>query len=136
MTIQSLMSNLLICTNKIKTYRNVGIILISVSSTVTSPFSGKWFAVISCLIADILILKSLWTSVLPRTPFRSKNKQRDVVKCQSHLFYTCKRRHLPGHSNTKLWYRANSVSVNFSTAIPFAVSNIFATNFISNESEV
>jgi hypothetical protein len=53
------------------TYLNVGILLSKVSNTVTSPFNGAWFDSSSCLIADILILKSLKISVLPRTPVRS-----------------------------------------------------------------
>lgn len=64
------------------TYRNVGIFVKSVSKTVTSPFSGAWFASISCLIADILILNSLWISVFPLTPFRSmlREKKDDINK--------------------------------------------------------
>ena len=56
------------------TYRKVGILLSNVSSTVTSPLSGAWFASISCRIADMLILNSRWISVFPRTPFRSAKK--------------------------------------------------------------
>lgn len=61
------------------TYRNVGILLRSASSTVTSPLIGAWFASISCFIADILMLKSLWISVLPRTLFRSVAKKSIIV---------------------------------------------------------
>lgn len=43
---------------------------------------------------------------------------------------------LPGHNSTKLWYNANSVSVNLSSAILLAVSKMYATNFISEQSDV
>lgn len=54
------------------TYLKVGILLSKVSNTVTSPFNGAWFESSSCLIADMLMLKSLKISVLPRTPVRSE----------------------------------------------------------------
>lgn len=67
-------SGLKTCKRKF-THRKLGILLSRVSSTVTSPFSGAWLASSSCLIAFILKLKSLWISVLPRTPLRSIKKK-------------------------------------------------------------
>lgn len=59
------------------TYRNVGILLSNASKTVTSPLIGAWLVSISCFIADMLMLKSLWISVFPRTPLRSAIDYRD-----------------------------------------------------------
>ena len=64
-------------------YLNVGILLSKVSNTVTSPFNGAWFDSSSCLIADMLMLKSLKISVFPRTPDRSVKSWKAFTKALS-----------------------------------------------------